>query len=396
MPVAALPLHPTATYVGKGFPKFGQPREIAHFSRDASRRVRFDKSGLGAYRTPRLPAALDVGFESYVPKSHDPNEPAPLGDVVAALSHKGVRTTDAHILTYRNNLNKIFGTVYNRKDDWEVGVERCADGTVLLHVMDTERKRAEEARRDERQQRMSYWGYKLSTLDGGEDDGGPLPPVNANEEFCSSVHQMRNMRNADQPVTPVLHADGGIVQLSIDRTKLFMAAEIDCAATGGGGAPAAGYVELKTSKRHASPRDEETVVAAVAVVVAAAAAVGVGAVAAASDEEQWVDMHTPSTCRPPAVALAVHRRASSGTSSSSTGCSLSSRACRLCSSASATSEGRCTSSRASRPRRCTGSCAARGESPTGSPPPASTLGRACSSGCSPRSPPTPPPRTTPH
>jgi len=221
MQVAALPLHPTATYVGKGFPKFGQPREIAHFSRDASRRVRFDKSGLGAYRTPRLPAALDVGFESYVPKSHDPNEPAPLGDVVAALSHKGVRTTDAHILTYRNNLNKIFGTVYNRKDDWEVGVERCADGTVLLHVMDTERKRAEEARRDERQQRMSYWGYKfeqLSTLDGGED-GGPLPPVNANEEFCS------------------------IVQLSIDRTKLFMAAEIDCAATGGGGAPAAGCVD---------------------------------------------------------------------------------------------------------------------------------------------------------
>ena len=76
-----------------------------------------------------------------------------LGDVVAALSHKGVRTTDAHILTYRNNLNKIFGTVYNRKDDWEVGVERCADGTVLLHVMDTERKRAEEARRDAAQAR---------------------------------------------------------------------------------------------------------------------------------------------------------------------------------------------------------------------------------------------------
>ena len=193
--VTALPLHPTATYVGKGFPKFGQPREIAHFSRDASRRVRFDKSGLGAYRTPRLPAALDVGFESYVPKSHDPNEPAPLGDVVAALSHKGVRTTDAHILTYRNNLNKIFGTVYNRKDDWEVGVERCADGTVLLHVMDTERKRAEEARRDERQQRMSYWGYKFEQLDStrcrSECSTAPeskLPPLSNTRRPSYTVH----------------------------------------------------------------------------------------------------------------------------------------------------------------------------------------------------------------
>ena len=195
MQVAALLLHPTATYVGKGFPKFGQPREIAHFSRDASRRVRFDKSGLGAYRTPRLPAALDVGFESYVPKSHDPNEPAPLGDVVAALSHKGVRTTDAHILTYRNNLNKIFGTVYNRKDDWEVGVERCADGTVLLHVMDTERKRAEEARRDERQQRMSYWGYKFEQLDStrcrSECSTAPeskLPPLSNTRRPSHTVH----------------------------------------------------------------------------------------------------------------------------------------------------------------------------------------------------------------
>ena len=121
-------------------------------------------------------------------------------------------------------------------------------------------------------------------------------------------------------------------------------------------------------------------------------------------------MHTPSTCRPPAVAPAVLRRASSGTSSSSTGCRRPSSPCcrRTVPALSRTRpshvrgvalqsflagvptvlvgfrdergtvrrdcarwreiardggrlrEIRCTSSRASRPRRCTGSCAARG------------------------------------
>ena len=68
---------------------------------------------------------------------------------------------------------------------------------------------------------------------------GAMPAVNANEEFCS------------------------IVQLTIDRVRLLMAAEVDCVADkaggGGGGAPAAvGYVELKTSKALGSARDVET------------------------------------------------------------------------------------------------------------------------------------------
>ena len=53
------------------------------------------------------------------------------------------------------------------------------------------------------------------------------------------------------------------MQLTIDRVRLLMAAEVDCVADkaggGGGGAPAAvGYVELKTSKAFASARDVET------------------------------------------------------------------------------------------------------------------------------------------
>ena len=69
-----------------------------------------------------------------------------------------------HIITYRNNLNKIFLTPYCPGDDWEVGVEVRDDGVLLLQVRETARKQAEEAARDERQQRMAFWGYKFEQL----------------------------------------------------------------------------------------------------------------------------------------------------------------------------------------------------------------------------------------
>lgn len=317
---ATLPVKEAPAYAGN-FPKFSQPKEVACFSRDAARRVRHDRSALRPYRVARLPAALDVGFESYVPRKaagDAAQAAAPLGDVVDALASKGIPTRDIHIITYRNNLNKVFLTPYNPRDEWEVGVEQRDDGVVLLQVRETASKRAEEANKDERGQRMAYWGYKfeqLSTLtesqqsalaaggaadavaettgdeyrvpspsDAGSYDhlyppgdlhalrerysalaaaaapagaaapakapapppkaaaaaAAALAPVNANEEFCS------------------------IVQIGIDSIRLLMAAEIDCvadkASVGGapGAAAAAGYVELKTSRTPASPRELES------------------------------------------------------------------------------------------------------------------------------------------
>ena len=290
--VPDLPVKAAAEYCGN-FPKFSQPKEVAWFSRDASRAVTFDRSSLRKYKPARLPAELDVDFESYVPRATSGNGGASLSDVLGACSNRGVALRDVQIVTFRNNLNKIFATPYNPSDGWEVGVERRDDGVVLLNVRETARKQAEEAARSEQEQRMCYWGYRfehLSTLSepesgnvgaskrtdgyrvpspsdsgsyehlyptievaalhkryGGSDsagDGGPRPvnsgpgPVNANEEFCS------------------------IVQLTIDKVKLLMAAEIDCTAdkagdVARGGAVAPGYVELKTSKAHASPRDTQ-------------------------------------------------------------------------------------------------------------------------------------------
>ena len=55
-------------------------------------------------------------------------------------------------------------TPYSLNEDWEIGVEPQPDGAVQLQVRETDRKRQEEANRDERGRRMCYWGYRFEQL----------------------------------------------------------------------------------------------------------------------------------------------------------------------------------------------------------------------------------------
>lgn len=135
--IAHLKVGPIAQYAGS-CPKFSEPKEVACFSRGPSRSVVMDRSSLREYVGPQLPAALDVGFETYVPKDNA-DEPAPLGDVFSALQHRN-QQTDGCIVTFRNNLNKLMLTPYSRRDDWEMGVARRPNGCVTLNVRETARK----------------------------------------------------------------------------------------------------------------------------------------------------------------------------------------------------------------------------------------------------------------
>ena len=276
--LAAYPVQDAQKYLG-AFPKITQPKEVASFSRDASRKVHFDRRQLRTYRPVALPAALDEDMERYRPKAPAvADEPAPLGDVLAALAHTGRKPQRGEFVTFRNNLNKLFATPYSRDDDWEMGVERAADGSMRLQVRETARKTAEEASRSNFAKRAAYWGYRfeqLSTLSAeeakafaGRRSGGgsgyrvPSPsdagsydelyeegaraqlaalypglsalgPVDANEEFCT------------------------VSALTIGKSQLLMAAEIDCKSDGSVAGMAQGYVELKTTKQHRSARDEQ-------------------------------------------------------------------------------------------------------------------------------------------
>ena len=96
--IARLAVGPSQSYCG-AFPKFNQPKEVACFSRSADRAVTFDRQALRPYRPPVLPAPLDVGFETYVPKSAKEEEPAPLKDVLDALAHRKVDPHAHHFVT---------------------------------------------------------------------------------------------------------------------------------------------------------------------------------------------------------------------------------------------------------------------------------------------------------
>lgn len=261
-------------------PRFAQPTEVACFSRDASRRVHFDRRALRKYSAPPLPAALDVGFDSYIPKD-DADEPAPLSDVIAALSHHRVATVPGQLITFRNNMNKLMLTPFCPKDDWVMEAETLPNGTVHLHVRDTARKIAEERGRDERGKRMSYWGYRFEQLctagaaasasaAGGYRVPSPCDPDSYAHLYGPAEATTLRQRHQLQIAAAALSAGaevagsaaggGGdvvnaneefccVVKLKLEEVRILMAAEIDCADE------EKKYVELKTSKQIASQRD---------------------------------------------------------------------------------------------------------------------------------------------
>lgn len=212
---------------------YDEPREIACFSRAADRSVRCnDRSQLRAFVRPELETDLNKGFDTFVDKRAGD---APIDDILDALAHKQLDTSQSHILTYRNNLNKLLGTPYNVRDEWQIGVSRHGR-TVHLHVLESEAKAARERARSEQERRMAYWGYAFEhaatateRVVGLSDEEERERPVDCNAEFVS------------------------IVQTKLGGNRLIIAAEVDCerrgfGETGGGSHATRKYLELKTSK----------------------------------------------------------------------------------------------------------------------------------------------------
>ena len=265
--LASFPVKEPKAYAGN-FPKITEPKEVAYFSRDRSRKIHFDRRQLQPYRAPTLPAALNEDYERFRTKTADPEGPAPMGDLLAALGHRKIGLKPGQVVTFRNNLNKLFATPYNRKDDWEIGVELAEDGTLRLQVRETARQVAEEANRDDYQKRAAYWGLRfeqLCTLTAAQSkaltaartrsaDGyrvpSPSDPGSYDELYdAASLASLRTQYGGSAGGSSA--ADGGssaadaqlapvdaneefcsVRELSIGSTKLLMGAEIDCVSDG--------------------------------------------------------------------------------------------------------------------------------------------------------------------
>ncbi|GAQ82908.1 hypothetical protein KFL_001280290 [Klebsormidium nitens] len=212
-------------------PNYEAPQEVACLSRTWNGRVYFDERCLRRLKAPPIGADLNEGYDTFVEKVQNENG---FGDLLAAVRYRKVHLGDVQFVTYRNNLNKILGTAYDRNKSWEMGVHRRG-GTVYLDV-----HQGEEREQTEREKRMTYWGYSFEALmteskmpeattpkgSHNSDSFAETPPakspVDANVEFCA------------------------ILRTKLGAHRIVMGAEIDCYDRGPDGKKR--YVELKTSK----------------------------------------------------------------------------------------------------------------------------------------------------
>ncbi|XP_002991233.2 decapping nuclease DXO homolog, chloroplastic [Selaginella moellendorffii] len=208
-------------------PPFQEPNQICCYSRTPDGTVYYDERCLRKFRRRVLSsfeADLNEGFDSFVQKNDD-SESSAFGDLLACVRTKLTSFKDIHFVTFRNNLNKILGTTYSRRDAWEMGVHKRS-GTVYLDC-----RKTPEPPQTELQQRQCYWGYKyeeVATENPQRDlyemsgDAGPPVAVDANVEFCT------------------------VVRTKLGPHRIIMGAEIDCYDVGSDGTKR--YTELKTSR----------------------------------------------------------------------------------------------------------------------------------------------------
>lgn len=191
------------------------PFEVTCYSRDETRRVMYgSRAQLCTFSQPQLKVNLGEKYDTFIRKA---DEQAPVEPILKALVAKSFDLeSQADIVTYRNNLNKIGATPYENRDDWELD---CAlvGRTVYLDI-----RKVRDDSSDPQQQLFQYYGYRFEALCTGMNE----EPVNANSEFCS------------------------ISRIRIANHRIVLASEIDCASgrVASGGNPLHGYIELKTMK----------------------------------------------------------------------------------------------------------------------------------------------------
>lgn len=199
-----------------------EPREVACFSKGVDKKIAYgNRKELKKFVQPRIGANLGDKIESFVRKEE--TKP-PIETVLKALQTKAFNLRqEADVVTYRNNLNKIGGTVFNQRSDWEL---ECVldSGTLFLDVCPTHR----DPESGMHLQYM-YYGYRFESVCTGTEHES----VNTNAEFCS------------------------VVRLRIGQFRIILSAEIDC--TDGNpenlNNPVQQYVELKTMKELRTEKD---------------------------------------------------------------------------------------------------------------------------------------------
>lgn len=77
-------------------------------------------AGFSQYNPCPIPSSLENGFpEKFIGKPKGATFGVEV--VISALKEAGVDAVNGGVVTFRNNLNKIFGTMIDSKKEWVVG-----------------------------------------------------------------------------------------------------------------------------------------------------------------------------------------------------------------------------------------------------------------------------------
>lgn len=180
--------------------------------------------------TAQNATALDLnqGFGTFRDRDRREIYPAPLDVIFAALEKSGEIDkvlSDVDVITWRGNLSKLMTCPWDEKEAWTMEAE-LVNQCVVLNVRETEEGLRRALRRDEREERMCYWGYAFE------------------ESVCAE-------KPFEEPVD-CLNCFCSVVRTKLGNLNVVMAGEVDC--FDGDEGDLASYVELKTTRVMNDPK----------------------------------------------------------------------------------------------------------------------------------------------
>ncbi|GMH45778.1 hypothetical protein BSKO_13741 [Bryopsis sp. KO-2023] len=212
------------------------PQSKAHWSRTSIKEgweYKYgDASGFAKYTPCETPVSVLAGFpDNFVKKPEGRASTVGVEVIIKALKQAGVDPLSPGIVTFRNNLNKIFLTVVDNKKDWVVSACMLSGFPTLFLDIETSDADFETYPDSEK---FTYYGYKFETLCTGGGDG----VVDSTSE--SAV----------------------VVKSKLNDLDLLIATEVDCHEEaqdlGVDGKPeVSSFVEIKTSRLPASTKQRQ-------------------------------------------------------------------------------------------------------------------------------------------
>ncbi|XP_038067147.1 decapping and exoribonuclease protein-like [Patiria miniata] len=250
-------VRPTTNFTGQ-FPFFSRPRELGHFSLEIDRSFVNDDRHLKHYYPPSKESDLDLdlrqGFETFVKR--DDNVKERLNNVMKWIIHnkqhflKPERTVGVHydtetddmieslgidFIAWRGHFTKFLCTPNENREGWEMAVTLFR-GTIYISEVETEQDRQHRLEMNHWEKQCMYGGYKFEqyVTSDGKKAPDPSQPVNNIEAFCT------------------------VVRSDLGPFKLLYSGEVDCLQPGSTLKPPENYLELKTSRKWYTHKNESS------------------------------------------------------------------------------------------------------------------------------------------